>query len=70
MTQLLETVNLVIHDPRSEQWLDGAHCPSDEDVKRRSRRQESHPLPGSLNTIREEKRENAVFISLPAWFLL
>ena len=30
--------------------------PSDEDVKWRSRRQESHPLPGSLNTSREEKR--------------
>ena len=39
---------------RSEQWLDLCSRPSDEDVKWRSRRQESHPLPGSLNTIREE----------------
>ena len=39
---------------RSEQWLDLCSRPSDEDVKWRSRRQESHPLPGSLNTNREE----------------
>ena len=39
---------------RSDQWLDLCSRPSVEDVKWRSRRQESHPLPGSLNTIREE----------------
>ena len=30
------------------------------------RGQESQPLPGSLNTIREEKRENTVFIHFPS----
>ena len=61
------TITSVSYSPlsaaaRSEQWMDGAHLPSVEDVKWRSRRQESHPLPSSLNTIREEKMQCSLHI--------